>query len=138
MLSSCAFRPFLGRRAQKWRYTRWTGSGEAWSVFYYMFSFLKGTLLFVVILLIGSGWSFLKPFLSLKEKKVIFIVLILQILDNIAIVVVSASDEGTRGYVTWTNFLHLVDIACCCAVMFPIIWQIRRLEEAVAADEVSA
>lgn len=39
--------------AMKWRYTRWTGSGEAWSVFYYLFSFLKGMLLFVVILLIG-------------------------------------------------------------------------------------
>ena len=83
-----------------------------------------------------SGWSFLKPFLSPKEKKVIFAVLLLQVVDNIAILFISSSSEGTQGYVTWTNVLHLVDIACCCAVMFPIIWQIRRLEEAVAADEV--
>ena len=34
-----------------------TGSGEGWSVVYYVFSFLKGVMLFVVILLIGTGWS---------------------------------------------------------------------------------
>ena len=52
--------------ALRWHYIRWTGSGEAWSVFFYFFSFLKGMMLFLVILLIGSGWSFVKPFLSDK------------------------------------------------------------------------
>jgi hypothetical protein len=36
---------------------------------------------------------------------------------------------------TWENILHLVDIICCCAILFPIVWQVRALEEAVAADE---
>ena len=63
----------------KYHYIRWTGSGEAWSVIYYMFEFLKGVMLFVVILLIGSGWSFVKPFLNGREKKTVLVVLVLQV-----------------------------------------------------------
>jgi len=31
--------------------------------------------------------------------------------------------------------LHLVDIICCGLILFPIVWQIRALELAVAADD---
>ncbi|GMH59878.1 hypothetical protein TrST_g7663 [Triparma strigata] len=123
--------------ALRWHYIRWTGSGEAWSVFFYFFSFLKGMMLFLVILLIGSGWSFVKPFLSDKEKKIVFIVLALQVFDNIAILALSGQTEGTGSYITWSQILHLIDLVCCAAVIFPIFWQIRRLEDAVAADELA-
>jgi hypothetical protein len=33
--------------------------------------------------MIGSGWSFVKPFLSQREKKMILGVLVLQVLNNI-------------------------------------------------------
>jgi len=123
--------------ALRWHYIRWTGSGEAWSVFFYFFSFLKGMMLFLVILLIGSGWSFVKPFLSDKEKKIVFVVLFLQVFDNIAILALSGQIEGTSSYISWSQILHLIDLICCAAVIFPIFWQIRRLEEAVAADELA-
>mmetsp|Transcript_5161 Transcript_5161/g.11412 ORF Transcript_5161/g.11412 Transcript_5161/m.11412 type:complete len:276 (-) Transcript_5161:621-1448(-) len=41
-----------------------TGVGHEWSVIYYIFAFLKGLLLFTVILLIGTGWSLVKPYLN--------------------------------------------------------------------------
>ena len=44
-------------------------------------------LLFTVIILIGTGWSFLKSFLQEKEKKVLMIVIPLQVLANLASVV---------------------------------------------------
>ena len=50
-------------------------------------------LLFTVIVLIGIGWSFLKPFLREKEKKVLMIVIPLQVLANLASVVI-----GETGY----------------------------------------
>jgi len=56
------------------------GVAELWSYIYYLFAFLKGMLLFTVILLIGSGWSLMKAYLNDKEKKIIFFVLILQVL----------------------------------------------------------
>jgi hypothetical protein len=49
---------------------RTTGSPDGWNIAYYVFTFLRGIMLFVVIVLIGTGWSFLKPFLADREKKV--------------------------------------------------------------------
>jgi len=33
------------------------GVSEGWSILYYVFTSLKSTMLFLVILLIGSGWA---------------------------------------------------------------------------------
>ena len=30
--------------------------------------------------------------------------------------------------------MHLVDIICCCAILFPIIWSIRHLRQAAQID----
>jgi hypothetical protein len=86
--------------------------------------------------LIGSGWSFVKPFLSDREKKVIFMILVLQIVNNIALTVLSNETEGETSYEGWTATLHLVDIVCCCAVLVPIVWQVNALEKSVEVDEV--
>ena len=51
----------------------------SWNEIYYVFMFLKGIMLFVVILLIGTGWSLLKPHLNHSEKQIIFVVLLLQV-----------------------------------------------------------
>ena len=73
-----------------------TGSGEGWSVVYYVFSFLKGVMLFVVILLIGTGWSLLKPYLHDREKRIILVVLCLQVIDNVAMVVLEETAPGSQ------------------------------------------
>lgn len=86
-------------------------------------------MLFTVILLLGSGWSFLKPFLNQREKKLVFAILLLQVLNNIAILVVSHHMQGELLYNKWTSILHLVDILCCAAVLVPIVWQVATLEE---------
>jgi len=119
----------------RYHYIRVSGHAELWSVVYYTFAFLKGTFLFTVILLIGSGWSFVKPFLSNREKKVICLVLTLQVLDNIALVALSHEAEGERAYEDWSAVLHLVDILCCCAVLVPIVWQVNALEKSLEGPE---
>lgn len=63
----------------RYHYLRLTGAAEAWSIVYYLFAFLKGITLFVVILLIGMGWSLIKPFLNGRDKRIIFVVLTLQV-----------------------------------------------------------
>ncbi|KAG0464628.1 hypothetical protein HPP92_018792 [Vanilla planifolia] len=55
--------------AEDQHYIRVTGTPHGWDVLFYLFQFLKGVLLFTVIVLIGTGWSFLKPFLQEREKK---------------------------------------------------------------------
>ena len=63
----------------RFHYLGITGAAEAWSIVYYLFAFLKGITLFVVMLLIGSGWSLIKPFLHARDKKIIVVVLSLQV-----------------------------------------------------------
>jgi len=115
----------------RYHFIRLSGHAELWSVVYYTFAFIKGTFLFTVILLIGSGWSFVKPFLNHREKKVIFLVLVLQVIDNVAVVILSNGMVGERLYEDWSAVLHLVDILCCCAVLIPIVWQVNNLEESM-------
>ncbi|OAY64256.1 Protein GPR108 [Ananas comosus] len=45
-------------------YVRRTGTPHGWDVAFYVFGFFKGVLLFTVIVLIGTGWSFIKPYLQ--------------------------------------------------------------------------
>ena len=37
-----------------------TGEAVGWNVLFYIFTFIKGIMMFVVLLLIGTGWSLLK------------------------------------------------------------------------------
>ncbi|KAM1376805.1 hypothetical protein PS1_038780 [Malus domestica] len=119
-------------------YIKRTGSAHGWDVLFYIFSFLKGVTLFTLIVLIGTGWSFLKPFLQDKEKKVLMIVIPLQVIANIAQVVIDETSPFGQDWVTWKQVFLLVDVICCCAVLFPIVWSIKNLREAARTDGKAA
>lgn len=119
-------------------YIKRTGTAHGWDIAFYGFSFLKGVMLFTVIVLIGTGWSILKPFLQEKEKKVLMIVIPLQVFANIAAVVIDETGPARKYWVTWTQLLLLLDVICCCAVLFPIIWSIKHLREAALTDGKAA
>jgi hypothetical protein len=38
----------------------------------------------------------------------------------------------------WRDLLHLVDIVCCCVILFPIVWSIKHLREAAESDGKAA
>ena len=118
----------------RYHYISIVGVSDGWSEVYYVFAFLKGVMLFTVILLIGSGWSLMKSYLNAREKKIILFVLSLQVIDNIAMVVLEETAPGSQGWLTWRDVLHLVDIVCCCAILFPIVWSIHHLRQAAEAD----
>ncbi|CAI9760723.1 unnamed protein product [Fraxinus pennsylvanica] len=42
-------------------YVKVTGTPHGWDVLFYIFQFIRVVLLFTVIVVIGTGWSFLKP-----------------------------------------------------------------------------
>mmetsp|Transcript_38086 Transcript_38086/g.98340 ORF Transcript_38086/g.98340 Transcript_38086/m.98340 type:complete len:282 (-) Transcript_38086:294-1139(-) len=111
---------------------------SGWSVIYYVFTFLKGVLMFTVVVLIGAGWSFVKPFVTDKEKKVILVVIPLQVIINIAAIVIDENVPALQGWLTWRDILHLLDIVCCCAILFPIVWSIKHLREAAGSDGKAA
>nr|XP_033780766.1 protein GPR108 [Geotrypetes seraphini] len=107
---------------------------ESLAVMYYITHILKGALLFITILLIGSGWAFIKYILSDKEKKIFMIVLPLQILANVAYIILESSEEGSSDYALWMQILFLVDLICCGSILFPVIWSIRHLQETSNTD----
>lgn len=114
------------------------GDPEGWNIIYYIFAGLKGVMLFVLIALIGTGWSFVKPFLSDKDKKIFAIVIPLQVLDNIAMIILEETAPGSQGFINWTDIFRLVDIICCGAILIPIIWSIKHLREASQIDGKAA
>ncbi|KAJ4767018.1 Lung seven transmembrane receptor family protein [Rhynchospora pubera] len=129
---------YLLSAAEDQHYIRVTGLSHGWDVAFYLFQLLKGVLLFAVIVLIGTGWSFLKPFLQDKEKKVLMVVIPLQVVANIASAVIGETGPFIMNYVTWNQIFLFVDVACCCAVLFPIVWSIRTLRETSKTDGKAA
>ncbi|XP_020571664.1 protein GPR107-like [Phalaenopsis equestris] len=124
--------------AEDQHYIRVTGTPHGWDVLFYLFQFVKGILLFTVIILIGTGWSFLKPFLQEREKKVLMIVIPLQVIANISSVVIGETGPFIQDWVTWNQVFLFIDIICCCAIMFPIVWSIRTLRETSKTDGKAA
>uniref|UniRef100_A0A0D9YV22 Uncharacterized protein n=1 Tax=Oryza glumipatula TaxID=40148 RepID=A0A0D9YV22_9ORYZ len=111
-------------------YVERTGTPHGWDVAFYVFGFFKGVLLFTVIILIGTGWSILKPYLQEREKNVLMIVIPLQVVENLLLVVIGETGPTGQDWVVWNQVFLLVDVICCCAVFFPIIWSIRSMREA--------
>ena len=56
-----------------------TGHSTGWNVVFYILNFLRGSLVIVVIALIGAGYSLIKPFLNRREKYIILIIVPLQV-----------------------------------------------------------
>ncbi|XP_071359572.1 protein GPR108 isoform X2 [Trachinotus anak] len=111
---------------------------EGWAVMYYITHLLKGALLFITLALIGTGWAFVKYILSDKEKKIFMIVIPLQVLDNVAFIIIESTEEGSSEYYLWKQILFLVDLICCGAILFPVVWSIRHLQEASSTDGKAA
>ncbi|EFJ10843.1 hypothetical protein SELMODRAFT_183593 [Selaginella moellendorffii] len=119
-------------------YIKKTGTAHGWDVIFYISGFLKGVMLFTVIVLVGTGWSFLKPFLQDKEKKVLMVVIPLQVFANVASIVIDETGPATKSWFTWRQLFLLLDIICCCAILFPIVWSIKHLREASHSDGKAA
>lgn len=111
---------------------------EGWAVMYYITHLLKGALLFITLVLIGTGFAFVKYILSDKEKKIFMIVIPLQVLANVSYIIIEETEEGSSEYTLWREILFLVDLICCGAVLFPVVWSIRHLQEASSTDGKAA
>ncbi|XP_045115602.1 protein GPR107-like [Portunus trituberculatus] len=111
---------------------------EAWAVMYYIMHLLKGALLFTVLALIGSGWAFIKHVLSSKERKIFIIIIPLQIIANVATIIVEETEESNEEHAVWFQRLIVIDFLCCGAILLPVVWSIRHLQEASQTDGKAA
>lgn len=121
-----------------YHYRNITGHPGGWTVAFFVLNTLKGISLFCVIALIGTGWQFVKPFLTEKDKNIFLIVIPLQVIDNIALVVIDEAIPGMQGWSSWKSLFRLVDIICCMAIIIPIVWSIKHLRDAAATSGKAA
>lgn len=122
----------------EYHYIKTTGTSHGWNVVYYFFSFVKGMLFFAVIVLIGTGWSYLKPFMTERDKHIMLAILVVQGMVNLTLVVVDETSQGSKEWLTWRDMFHLLDMMCCCLILLPIVWSIRHLQESAEADGKAA
>lgn len=57
---------------------------------------------------------------------------------NVAKIIIEESEEGDIEHKRWKDVFILVDLMCCGAIMFPVVWSIRHLQEAAHMDGKAA
>jgi len=114
------------------------GQPAGWNIPFYIFAFCKGVILFLIIGLIGMGYTFFKNYLSERDRKILMIVLPLQILANIAQIEATEGSWGSIEWRAWTTVFQIVDVACCIAVIGPIALSIKHLRAASSTDGKAA
>lgn len=105
-----------------------------WAYLYYITRSIKGALFFITLVLIGTGWSFVKHILSDKDKKIIIIVVCLQVIAHTGEVILDETSEGDKSKEFWFSLCSLVDLFSCIAILVPIGWSVSHLREASRTD----
>lgn len=110
------------------------GDAQGWNIAYYVFQSLRAVALFTVVLMIGTGFTFLKAFLSDSDKRLFFIVLPAQVIANVALIVTEETMPGSSNWIVWLYIFRAVDIVCCAAVLFPIVNSMNSLKASAQTD----
>lgn len=51
-----------------------------------------------------------------------------------AFIITETTEEGDSQYGYWKVVFVGVDIICCVAIMYPVVWSIRHLQSAATTD----
>ncbi|KAG2191368.1 hypothetical protein INT46_005004 [Mucor plumbeus] len=121
-------------QSAKFHYMRLGLLSEGWKIGYYVFACVKGILSLLIIVLLASGWMFIKPFLSSRDKKIISIIIPLQVLANVASAIGTESAIGSADWSFWNMMLPLIDLISCGIILWTIIQTRKHLASATSVD----
>ncbi|GMP57948.1 hypothetical protein CsSME_00021814 [Camellia sinensis var. sinensis] len=124
--------------AENKQYVKITGTPHGWDVLFYTFQSTRALLLFTVLTLIGSGWSVVKPCLEEMEILLLMIGILLQVLSNIAWIVINNTGPFLEGWVIWVWVFLLIDITTCFMASLPMAWRINTLKQTAMEDGKAA
>jgi len=111
-----------------------SGHNNGWAIAYYVFNSVRALLMFAVLVLAGTGWSSLKPFLTNRDKQFVLVVLLVQLAVNGAWIVVQVTEPGYVSWLAWQSIFNILDLACCLLITLPIYWSIQHLEREAETD----
>lgn len=115
-----------------------SGTANILDVLYYVMLAIKGMTLFGILLLLGTGFSVLKSYLSDSDRKLMLLVLPCQLIINLLLAVIEETSEGNRSWQLYKDILQILDLACCCAVLLPLIWSMKNLREVSESSDKAA
>ncbi|KAH7851238.1 hypothetical protein Vadar_008951 [Vaccinium darrowii] len=124
--------------AEEKHYIKVTGTPHGWDLWMYLFYSLKALLLITIIMLIGSGWTIMKPVLQAKEKKVLAVGIAIQLVGTIAHIFSDEFGPSNSQYLYSTIVFFLVDCAGFYVVYTPIYSSAQALKEAAKTDGSAA
>lgn len=124
--------------AEDKHYTQVTGTSHGWDVMFYTSYFIRAFLFLTVIMLIGSGWSYIKPYLRAKQKMLLAVGISLQIFANVSYIYINESGPSVKNYWHWASAFFVLDAFGFLVVMVPIVKSIRFLKESAKADGTAA
>ncbi|XP_046686755.1 protein GPR107-like [Homalodisca vitripennis] len=75
---------------------------------------------------------------TFDSEEFISLMWVQQVLANVAKIIIEESEEGDVEYKTWLDVFMLVELLCCGAILFPVVWSIRHLQEASHTDGKAA
>jgi len=116
-------------------YIKVYGYSFAWNFLFHLLRALRAVMFFMVVVLIGTGWSLLKPALNDRERKILLCVLPLQLLANVALVIADELPRGSTSFMRWRELFLVIDLVCCFVVSLPIFFHIQHLEKTVEGGQ---
>ncbi|KAF7143183.1 hypothetical protein RHSIM_Rhsim05G0008400 [Rhododendron simsii] len=115
-----------------------SGTPHGWDLWFYLFHCLRALLLLTVIMLIGTGWTILKPTLHANDKEILAMGVTIQVFASIAHVYTDEIGPSNRYYLFFTLVLLLVDLVGFAIVFVPTNSSIKTLKEAAETDGTAA
>ncbi|KAL7750219.1 hypothetical protein RI367_004392 [Sorochytrium milnesiophthora] len=107
---------------------------RAYDIISYIFTVIKSSLAVTIIGLLAAGWSFIKPYLSERDRKLIMFIIPLQVIANVAHVMELELAIGSLSSIFWSRVLPIVDISSFLIILYAIIQTRKHLTQAADTD----
>lgn len=59
-------------------------------------------------------------------------------LANVAYIITEESEAGQAAHMTWNEIFILVDLLCCGAILFPVVWYCDKSKELSSVSFLNA
>lgn len=114
--------------AQEQETIKRTGSPQGWQFLLYFLHIIRSLLLELVVLLIGAGWTVLKPFVHKEGQAALALGMLVQIVSSVIYILKWETGLFADGYFAYTILLFILDFISCWLLLLPIGSTMRDLK----------